>query len=99
MLTIDIDHFIGHDKINWVANDCENALEEGPCLRQHKFKMRKPFSRNTLMYHFFQNRVVNAWNSLPSEIIEATSINNFKNKLDRAELCRKHLLNTNQKTK
>ncbi|MBY0580626.1 MAG: reverse transcriptase family protein [Rickettsiales bacterium] len=89
----------GHDKINWVANDCENALEEGPCLRQHKFKMRKPFSRNTFRYHFFQNRVANAWNSLPSEIIEATSINNFKNKLDRAGFCRNYLLKHKQKTK
>ena len=31
---------------------------------------------------FFTNRVTQAWNSLPSDVKEATSINAFKNKYD-----------------
>jgi len=32
--------------------------------------------------YFFTNRVTNTWNSLPSDIREATSVNSFKNKYD-----------------
>jgi hypothetical protein len=39
------------------------------------------------------------WKNLPPEKIEATSINNFKNKLDKAKFCRNYLLKQKQKTK
>ena len=31
----------------------------------------------------FVNRVIDQWNSLPEEVISATSINSFKNRLDK----------------
>ncbi len=34
-------------------------------------------------FHFFTNRVASAWNGLPSEVIEALSVNNFKEKYDK----------------
>ena len=30
----------------------------------------------------FSNRVIADWNSLPRKVVEATSVNDFKNKLD-----------------
>ena len=39
---------------------------------------------NTGTYgHFFTNRVVNAWNKLPPEVIDCKTVNAFKNKLDK----------------
>ena len=31
---------------------------------------------------FFSQRVVNEWNLLPQEVVDATSVNQFKNRLD-----------------
>ena len=33
--------------------------------------------------HFFANRIVNNWNSLPNHVVNAGSLNIFKNSLDR----------------
>ena len=32
---------------------------------------------------FFSQRVVNEWNLLPQEVVDATSVNQFKNRLDK----------------
>jgi len=32
---------------------------------------------------FFSSRVIGSWNSLPQHVIEATSVNAFKNRLDK----------------
>ena len=32
---------------------------------------------------FFSQRVVNGWNSLPAEVVNAESVNSFKNAYDR----------------
>ena len=36
-----------------------------------------------IRHNFFTNRVVNPWNYLPDEIVEAQSVNSFKKKLDK----------------
>ncbi len=33
--------------------------------------------------HFFFNRVVNTWNSLPASVLESESVTTFKNRLDK----------------
>ena len=33
--------------------------------------------------HYFTNRIVNTWNSLPEEIVNAPSISSLKNRLDK----------------
>lgn len=51
-------------------------------LRGHKFKLcREKFKKN-VRANFLTNRVFSDWNSLPSNVINATSINIFKNGLD-----------------
>ena len=50
--------------------------------RGHSYKLDKARSRLELRRNFFSQRVVNAWNSLPTDVTEACTINNFKNKYD-----------------
>ena len=50
--------------------------------RAHKFKLLKPRVNTSKFLHFFTNRIINVWNNLPGNIVEATSLNYFKNKTD-----------------
>lgn len=51
--------------------------------RGHKYKIVKLRSRLEIRKHFFSQRVVNNWNSLPSYVVEAESVNSFKNRIDK----------------
>ena len=51
-------------------------------LRGHIHKINKKFTNKSRFRNFFTNRVVLKWNSLPSDIVEAKSLNEFKNKFD-----------------
>ena len=51
-------------------------------LRGHRFKINKQQTNKSKYLKFFSNRAVTKWNNLPSEIVEAKSLNVFKNKLD-----------------
>ena len=72
-----------------VLNGYEPSLEHlfevdnNSITRGHNFKLKKPPFKTTIRQHFFNNRVVNNWNSLPFDVVNATSINSFKNKLDK----------------
>ena len=35
---------------------------------------------------YFLNRVESTWNSLSAEVLEATSVNDFKNKIDKMDM-------------
>ena len=50
--------------------------------RGHKFKLEKTRTNKKKYQMFFTNRVINAWNNLPAEAVEASSTNAFKNKID-----------------
>ena len=51
-------------------------------LRGHPYKINKQFTNTTKFKNFFSNRVVNKWNSLPYEIVQSKTINEFKNRFD-----------------
>ena len=52
--------------------------------RGHSLRIRsKPFRTETRK-HFFSQRVVSLWNSLPQRAVEAGSLDAFKRELDRA---------------
>ena len=53
------------------------------CLRGHSLKIRKERSRLDIRKHSFSQRVVGSWNRLPQKVVDAQSINQFKNLLDR----------------
>ena len=50
--------------------------------RGHSLKIKGGQFRTELRRNFFSQRVVNLWNSLPTEVVEATSLNMFKSRID-----------------
>ena len=43
----------------------------------------KEQSRKKLRSESFTERVVNSWNSLPTDVVNAPSVNSFKNRIDK----------------
>jgi len=52
-------------------------------ILSYKYKLDKHRSRLETRKNFFSQRVVNNWNSLSDYIIEAESVNSFKNRYDK----------------
>jgi len=50
--------------------------------RGHGYKLEKKRSKLDIRKFFFSQRVVNEWNNLPAYVVEADSVNNFKNRYD-----------------
>jgi len=48
--------------------------------RGHTLKLAKHRSNKDLRHHFFSERVVNIWNQLDKDTVEALSLNSFKNR-------------------
>ena len=58
-------------------------IVENSRTRGHKYKIEKVRSRLDIRKNFFTQRVVNDWNTLPGVVVEATSVNGFKNRYDK----------------
>ena len=58
-------------------------LDNQERTRGHHLQLKKRRARHVPRLKFFFNRVVNQWNSLPKEVIEASSTNMFENRLDQ----------------
>ena len=71
----------GFDNINtedYITFDRSNITR-----RRHSFKITgKRFTSNEAK-HFFFNRIVNVWNSLPANVVDSKTITTFKNRLDK----------------
>ena len=57
-------------------------FESNPNLRGHKYKLSKERFNANARKHFFSQRVINVWNSLDCNIVEADTVNLFKKRLD-----------------
>lgn len=55
---------------------------QGTVTRGHQLKLQKPSYTKDLGKFFFTRRVVDTWNNLPASIVEAPSVNSFKNRID-----------------
>ena len=51
--------------------------------RGHPFKLFKRRSRLNIRANSFSNRVVNSWNTLPENVVNAPSLNAFKSRLNK----------------
>lgn len=51
--------------------------------RGHRYKLKKKHCRTNRRQYNFSQRVVNKWNSLPTEVVEAPTVNSFKNRLNK----------------
>ncbi|XP_065640570.1 uncharacterized protein LOC136073129 [Hydra vulgaris] len=70
----------GYDIINFYTKP--EMLDNGYKTRGHNTKLRRQYIGNIKQHKFFTNRLVNDWNNLEQEAIDAVSINQFKKKLD-----------------
>ncbi len=61
-----------------LVSDINNAS----VTRDHGFKIRKEKNTSSIRPRFFSNRVANTWNALPASIVNAPSLDAFKNQLD-----------------
>lgn len=68
---------------NLDVNICDHFCFAPPNPRCHEFRLRGTVSKGNVRHRFFNERVVQSWNSLPSQVVAAESINSFKNRLDR----------------
>jgi len=62
--------------------DCNQFLTPATtcyALKGHDRKLVKMRSRLYTRKFFFSQRVVNCWNSLPASVVQAISVNMFKN--------------------
>ena len=59
------------------------TLEANNRTRGHRFKIVKNRTRLEIRKNFFSQRIVNEWNALPALVVEAESVNIFKNRYDR----------------
>ena len=56
-------------------------LPQTSVTRGHNKKLIKPICNNNWQLNFFPSRIVNIWNSLPQELVNAKSIDIFATKL------------------
>ena len=66
------------------AGEFKNWFEivSGSRTRGHKQKIRKHNFRLDVRKYFFSQRVINFWNRLPEEVINSSTLNIFKGRLD-----------------
>ena len=58
-------------------------FKEGSRTRGHKAALVKEQYRLDIRKYSFSQRVINEWNELPNELFNASSVNMFKNRMDR----------------
>ena len=72
-----------------IVNDYEDVernmffkLKEGR-TRGHKAALVKEQCRLDMRKYYFSHRVINDWNKLPNDCVNASSVNMFKHRIDR----------------
>ena len=76
----------GYNNVDWYhPNALTNSLNQsGPAsnIRGMKHRLKRQITNCPSRENFFINRIVSFWNELPFDIVNAASINLFKNKYD-----------------
>ena len=70
----------GYEGLN---KDMFFRIKNDSITRGHSLALVKSHSRLDIRKYTFSQRVVNDWNKLPEECINATSVNMFKNNIDQ----------------
>ena len=70
---------MGMRMLIWIAA----KLKEGSRTRGHKAALVKEQCRLDMRKYSFSQRVINEWNKLPNDCVNASSVNMFKNRIDR----------------
>ena len=66
--------------------DCKDIFEltVDSTTRGHNYKIKKKFCKSNARHHFFTQRVTDTWNALDYNVVNAETLNSFKNRLDAA---------------
>jgi len=78
-----IEVFKLHKGLTTIPFECFFSLDTTRRTRGHSLKISKHSCIKDIRKYFFSNRVINRWNSLPDHIVQASSINVFKNGLQK----------------
>ena len=68
--TVDFGAFFELDNGGWHA------------LRGHNWKLKVNTCRLQVRRFFFSKKIISTWNKLPASVVEASSVNSFKKRLD-----------------
>ena len=68
--------------LNFFSNDGLLPLAPVSALRRHDYKLLTRLCHTGLKLNSFTYRVVNLWNHLPDVVVNASSVNTFKGRLD-----------------
>ena len=65
--------------------DCNIFFEikESKITRGHNYTLVKKQSSLNVRKYSFSQRTINVWNKLPTDCVQASSVNMFKNKIDK----------------
>ncbi len=58
-------------------------IKEGKITRRHNYTLVKKQSRLDVRKYSFSQRTINVWNKLSTDCVHATSVNVFKNRIDK----------------
>ena len=59
------------------------VLDDNLITRNNGLKLKGKRYKTDIAKHFFTNRIVDVWNKLPSDVVNANTINEFKNRIDK----------------
>ena len=72
-----------HDIYDNLTTNSLITQNDNSITRSNTNKLFKQRFNTRQFQHFFSNRIVNNWNSLPEEIVNSKTLNSFKNRLDK----------------
>ena len=58
-------------------------MADGSITRGHNYKLLRSTCSSRIRHDYFSQRIVEHWNRLPSDVVNALSVNSFKGRLDR----------------
>lgn len=67
----------------WVDAEKLLPLCKDTRTRGHQYKLQSINCNTRSRLHFFTQRIVNKWNNLSNKTVTATSVNSFKNRIDK----------------
>ena len=80
----------GPNRSVYILNGYENIdsniffeIKESKITRGHNYTLVKKQSRLDVRKYSFSQRTINVWNKLSTDCVHATSVNMFKNKIDK----------------
>ena len=64
-----------------------NVLGPASNIKGEKHRLKQELIKNCkTRQHFFTNRIVEGWNSLPAEVVAVNTVNQFKSKLESIDI-------------